>query len=121
MVYNIYRKTCVVVYFKISLEAAINKYSSKQLFLKILQLSQESISVGGFFNKVAGPQNCNFIKKRLLSNLRSFQEYLILLNISSDCFWQFQVSNLQLYLKILKDVFRQNTSGWLLLKFICEL
>ena len=30
-----------------------------------MQISQESTCVGVFFNKVAGPQNCNFIKKRL--------------------------------------------------------
>ena len=30
-----------------------------------MHISQESICVEVFFNKVAGPQNCNFIKKRL--------------------------------------------------------
>ena len=30
-----------------------------------MQISQESTCVGVFFNKVAGPQNCNFVKKRL--------------------------------------------------------
>ena len=35
------------------------------MFLKSLQISQESICVKVFFNKVTGPQNCNFIKKRL--------------------------------------------------------
>ena len=37
-----------------------------RLFLKISQISQEGICVVVFFNEVAGPQNCNFIKKRLL-------------------------------------------------------
>ena len=39
--------------------------SNCSLFLKSLQTSQESTCVGVFFNKVAGPQNCKFIKKRL--------------------------------------------------------
>ena len=30
-----------------------------------MQISQESISFGVFFNKIAGLQNCNFLKKRL--------------------------------------------------------
>ena len=34
-------------------------------FLKKLQISQESTCVGVFFNKVAGPQNYNFVKQRL--------------------------------------------------------
>ena len=39
--------------------------SSKQLFLKVLRISQESTWVEVLFNKAADPQNCNFIKKRL--------------------------------------------------------
>ena len=30
-----------------------------------MQISQESTCVGVFFNKVVGPRNCSFIKKRL--------------------------------------------------------
>ena len=37
----------------------------KIIVLKKFQNSQESTCAGVFFNKVAGPQNCNFIKKRL--------------------------------------------------------
>ena len=37
----------------------------KIIVLKIDTNLQESIYVGFFFNKFAGPQNCNFIKKRL--------------------------------------------------------
>ena len=44
-------------FFKQSLDADIRRCSSKQLFLKTLQMSQESPCVGVFFNKVAGPQN----------------------------------------------------------------
>ena len=54
-------------------------------------------------------------------------EHLFLKNISSGFFWQFKVSSLQLYslkealakmficefCKIFKNIFRQNTSGWL--------
>ena len=35
------------------------------IVLKKLQMSQENTSVGVFFNKVASPQNCNFIKEEL--------------------------------------------------------
>ena len=35
------------------------------MFLKILQISQEKPCVRFSFNKVAVPQACNFIKKRL--------------------------------------------------------
>ena len=35
------------------------------MILKSLLISQESTCVGVFFNKVEGPQNSNFIKKRL--------------------------------------------------------
>ena len=35
------------------------------MFLKISQISQENTCVGSLFNKAAGPQACNFIKKRL--------------------------------------------------------
>ena len=51
--------------FKYSLEEDLQRCSSKQLFLKSLQISQGGTCVGVFFIKVAGPQNCNFIKKRL--------------------------------------------------------
>ena len=57
-----------------------------RLFLKISQISQEGICVVVFFNEVAGPQNYNVNKKRLLRNLLNFQEHLVLLNICSGCF-----------------------------------
>ena len=44
--------------FKQSLEVDIHRCYSKKL-----QISQESTCVRVFFNKVAGPQNCNFIKR----------------------------------------------------------
>ena len=118
-----------------------------------MQISQESTCVRLFFNKVAGPQSYNFVKKRLhhrffpqnfLNYLRApilqrtyerlvlkhqcsfirtsfFKEHLqwLLLTVSG--------SSLQLYslketlakmficefCKIFKNIFRQNTSGWL--------
>ena len=50
---------CWSLFLKRNLEVDIHRCSSKKL-----QISQESICVGLFFNKVASPQNCNFIKKR---------------------------------------------------------
>ena len=37
----------------------------KKVSLKISQYSQENTCFGIFFNKVAGPQACNFIKKKI--------------------------------------------------------
>ena len=62
---NSREKTCMLEsLFKYSLEEDLQRCSSKQLFLKSLQISQGSTCTGVFFIKVAGPQNCNFIKKR---------------------------------------------------------
>ena len=58
--------TCFGVSFLISSEAVVHRCSSKQLFSKISQILLESTCVGVFFNKAAGPQNCNVTKKRLL-------------------------------------------------------
>ena len=49
--------------FKQSLKADVYRCSSKYLFLKTLQIPQESTCAGVFFDKVAGSQNCNFIKR----------------------------------------------------------
>ena len=91
------------------------------MFLKSLQISQESIFVGVFFNNVAGPQNWIFIKRRLQHRfflwilgiiqklfcvedlwtansetpVRLFKK-TFLQNIFSGYFWQFQVSSLQI-------------------------
>ena len=90
------------------------------MFLTCLQISQESTCIGVFFKKVAGPQNFNFVKKRLHHRFtsREFSELFkstyfaedlwtagsgtsVLLYeksfFSSGFFWQFQVSRLQLY------------------------
>ena len=40
-------------------EAVVRRYSSKYLFLKILQISQENTCVEVSFNKVAGLQDSN--------------------------------------------------------------
>ena len=123
------------------------------MFLKSLQISQKNTCVGFFFNKVAGPQNCNFVKNRLhhrffpenfLNYLRApiFQriyERLVLKHQRSFIRTSFFKEHLQLLLltvsgsslqlyplketltkmficefcKIFKNIFRQNTSGWL--------
>ena len=48
-----------------NLEAAVCGCSSIKVFLKILQYSQEIPVLKSLFNKVAGHQVYNFIKKRL--------------------------------------------------------
>ena len=105
--------------FKLSLEAD----AFQNMLLKSSQISQESTCVWVLFNKVSGPQNCNFIKKRLQHKLfavnfvnyskapilrRGYMDGLFwntsptflrtpfLQNISSCWFWQFQLSSLQL-------------------------
>ena len=55
-------------------EAAVCGCSSIKVFLKISQYSQETPMLKSLFNKVAGHQVCNFIKKRL-SNRGVFGEY----------------------------------------------
>ena len=44
-------------------EAVVCRYSSKQVFLKVLQTSQESTCVGVFLKKTCRLKACNFIKK----------------------------------------------------------
>ena len=63
-IHKIHGKTSVLEsLFKKSLEAEdIHRCSSKQLFLKSLQTSQESTCVGVIFNKVSGPQSAPFRK-----------------------------------------------------------
>ena len=99
------------------------------MFLKSSQFSQESICVGVFFSKVEDPQNCNVNKERLQHRFirehlfcrgsmngwfwktnAPFQKQLFLQNISSGCFWQFQISIMQLYSKgdWSKDVYLWN-------------
>ena len=53
---------------------------SKELLLKILQISQESICVRVFFNKIANPQKYNFIKKWLQHRYFLCQIYKIFKN-----------------------------------------
>ena len=65
------------------------------MFLKISQCSQENTSVGSLFNKVAGFQPCNFIKKR-------FQHRCFLVNTE----------------KFLRTTFRKNICERLLLKVV---
>ena len=53
------------LFYRTPSEAVICRYSSKQLFLKVLQTSQESTCVRVSFKKTCTLKACNFIKKRL--------------------------------------------------------
>ena len=46
-------------------EPAVCRCFAKYVFLNNSQNSQKSTCAGVFFNDVADPENCNFIKKRL--------------------------------------------------------
>ena len=48
-----------------SFKSSHQRCSVKKVILKILQISMENTCAGVFFNKVAGLQVCNFIKKIL--------------------------------------------------------
>ena len=48
-----------------SFKSSHRRCSVKKVFLKISQISKENTCVEVFFNKVAGLQACNFIKKIL--------------------------------------------------------
>ena len=89
-----------------------------------MQISQESTCVGVFFNKVVGPQNCNFIKKSLQHRffpvkfakfLRTpcFTEHLqwLLLTV-----WGLQPATLlKMFIKDIKDVWLRQR--WFLVNF----
>ena len=103
-----------------------------------MQISQESILVGVFYNKVSGPQNCNFIKKRLQNRCFSvkFAKFLITSFFTEHLQWLLlTVSGFQPatslkkssakmfsceFCKIFKSIFWQNTHISLLFVFICE-
>ena len=62
---------------KLQKQSVVSKYSSKWVFLKILQISQESTpDWSPLFNTVACLQACNFIKKRLHTGNTFFAEHL---------------------------------------------
>ena len=100
-----------------------------------MKISQESTCVTFFFNKVAGPQNCNFIKKRLQHRffpmkfakfLRTpcFIEHIQWLLLRVSVFQAATLLKKRLrqscfsvnFAKFIRK-FWQNTSGWLLLVF----
>ena len=66
-------------------EAVVCRYSSKQVFLKVSQTSQESTCVGVSFIKTCRLKACNFIKKNS-SRLFSCEVCEIFKNTSGDCF-----------------------------------
>ena len=72
-------------------EAVVRRCSSKQLLLKLSQISQESTCVGVSFNKVVGLKVCSFMKKRFQRRCFpvKFTKVLrtpFLQNTSSGCF-----------------------------------
>ena len=64
------------------------------MFLTFCEFNRKA-PVSESFLITAGPQNCNFIKKRLLWNLQNFKEHLILLNNCSRSLWQFPATLLK--------------------------
>ena len=77
-----------------------------QMFFKTIVMKKivnftEKTCVVVFFNKVAGPENSNFIQKRLQQRLFPVQFANFVKNnpFYSRCFCQFKVSILQLCLK----------------------
>ena len=95
-----------------------------------MSISQENNCVGVFFNKVAGSQNFNFIKKRLQQRFFPVKksDYLQRLLLSVQGLQPLNLLKRRLrqrcffceFYKIFKNIFWQNTSGWLLLVFIWE-
>ena len=94
----------------------------------------EKICVGVFFNKVAGSQNSSFIKKRLQHRIfpAKFENTLFYRSpVAASAYLRFPGCNFvkketpakmffcQFY-KIFKNIFWQNTFGWLLIVFIWE-
>ena len=98
--------------YKYSLKLDVHRCSSKHLLLKSLQILLENTCLRVFFNKVAGLQNIffsvNFVnysrtpillgiyERLILKQHWAFLKTSFLQNISSGCFWQFQVSSVQL-------------------------
>ena len=104
-------------------------------FFSISQISQESTCVGVFFNKVAGPQNCNFAKKRrFLEICEIFKNNLFYWTSpvpAADSFrfstWNFikkEIPSKMFFCEFcvfFKNFLWQKISRWVLLKLICEL
>ena len=103
------------------------------MFLKNSQNSQENTCAGFFLNTVADPQNYNFIKKRLLYSYEIFKNTLFYWTspVAASESFRFPACNFIKkgipakmfffeFCKISENIFWQNTSEWLVLKFICE-
>ena len=90
------------VIMNVSSEAAIRRCSSKEVFLTILQYSQEDACVGVSLNIFAGVKACNFIKKKLqhrcfLVSIAKFLRTAFLYNTSDGgcCCWWFHYRNIK--------------------------
>ena len=115
-----------------------------QMFFKTIVIKKfvnftEKTCVGVFFNKVAGPQNSNFIEKRLQQRFFpvKFAKFLrtTCLNrlspAAASASLRFPACNFAKkenpekmfsceFYRIFKNIFWLNTSGWLLFLFIWE-
>ena len=135
---NSQKNTWVGVSFYIKFRSRHSQMFFKIIILKNFEILQECTCVRVFFNKVAGPQNCNFTKKRLQVRFFpvKFAKYL-----RKPCFtespvaasdsFRFPACNFikrktpakmffSEFCKTFKNIFWQNTFGWLLLVFSCE-
>ena len=59
-----------VKFYQYLTKVTVRKCSSKQMFLKILEYSQENTCIGV---KVAGPKTCNFIEKETPTEVFSYE------------------------------------------------
>ena len=103
------------------------------MFLKISQISLSSNCVGVIFNKVAGRQNCDFIKKRLVKfakflRIPYFTEHLQWLLLTVSGFPPATLLKKEIpakmsfceFYKILRASFDRTPPDAFLLTFICE-
>ena len=78
---------------------SLRRCSTKYVFLKILQNSQENTSARVFFSWIIGrrPQTCNFIKKDTSTggSFQYFEEHFACRTDVGDCFWIYQNINCQ--------------------------
>ena len=76
-------------------KAVVRRYFSKQVFLKVSQISQENTFAAVPFNKVTGLKAWNFIKKKLqhrcfpVKFAKCLRTYF-LQNTSGGCFWKWK-------------------------------
>ena len=91
-----------------NMEAVVRRCSSKYVFLKISQVSQERTCVRVSFNKIVGPKlPCNFIKNRLQHRCFpvKFTNFLRTPFFTEHLRWlPLKIMNSSIYLKVLPIV-----------------